>query len=119
VKPFPSGSGKWQASTSGGIFARWRRDGRELFFLETSDAGRMMATTVKITGDAVQFTTPQALFNSNHLNIAHATNYHTYDVSANGDRFLLAPPEGLTVADPANATPITVVLNWTALLKGK
>src|SRR5262249_26679515 len=106
VKPFPSGSGKWQASTTGGIFARWRRDGRELFYLETSDAGRMMATSVKVTGEAMQFATPQALFNSNHLNIAHITNYHAYDVSADGERFLLAPPAGLTVTDSGTATPI-------------
>jgi hypothetical protein len=31
IKPFPSGSGKWQASTTGGIFPRWQRDGRSLF----------------------------------------------------------------------------------------
>jgi hypothetical protein len=43
----------------------------------------------------------------------------TYDVSANSERFLLAPREGPHGGDPANATPITVVLNWTTLLKGK
>jgi eukaryotic-like serine/threonine-protein kinase len=119
VKPFPSGSGKWQASTSGGIFPRWRRDGHELFYMENSDAGRMMATGVKINGESIQFTPSQALFDSNHINVVHATNYHTFDVSPNGDRFLLARPEDSLLTDSANAPPITVVLNWTALLKSK
>jgi len=33
VQPFPAGVGKWQVSTNGGVFPRWRRDGRELFVM--------------------------------------------------------------------------------------
>src|SRR5439155_18590961 len=31
VRPFPAAAGQWQISTSGGIQARWRRDGKELY----------------------------------------------------------------------------------------
>jgi len=33
----------------------------------------------------VEFTTPQALFDSGYVNIVHATNFLTYDVSPDGD----------------------------------
>ena len=31
IKPFPEGPGKWQVSTDGGIWPRWRRDGKGLY----------------------------------------------------------------------------------------
>ena len=31
VRPFPSGTGQYQVSDSGGDWPRWRRDGNELF----------------------------------------------------------------------------------------
>ena len=86
--------------------------------MEMLDAGRMMAVGVKATGDSVEFTTPQALFDSGFVNMAHPTNYLTYDVSPDGQRFLIPRLAGLST-DPANDTPITVVLNWTAVLKRK
>ena len=33
IKPFPEGPGKWQVSTDGGKFPRWRGDGKELYFV--------------------------------------------------------------------------------------
>jgi hypothetical protein len=119
VKPFPSGSGKWQASTTGGIFPRWRRDGRELFYMENADAGRMMAVGVRTDRDSIEFTPPRALFDSGFVNIPHPTNFQTYDVSSDGQRFLIPRPAGAMVTDPANDTPITIVLNWTAMLARK
>jgi Tol biopolymer transport system component len=32
VRPFPSGTGKWQVSSGGGLNPFWARDGRRLFF---------------------------------------------------------------------------------------
>jgi Tol biopolymer transport system component len=34
ITAFPAGGAKWQVSTNGGTAARWRRDGKELFFLD-------------------------------------------------------------------------------------
>jgi Tol biopolymer transport system component len=34
VRSFPDLRGKWQISTSGGTFPRWRGDGRELFYID-------------------------------------------------------------------------------------
>ena len=48
VTSFPDARGKWQVSTGGGEQPRWRRDGKELFYL--SSDGKMMAAPVT-TGD--------------------------------------------------------------------
>ena len=34
IRPFPEGPGKIQVSVNGGVFPRWRRDGKELYFHE-------------------------------------------------------------------------------------
>jgi Tol biopolymer transport system component len=45
VQSFPDPSrGKWQVSTNGGTFPRWRRDGRELHYVGSDS--RMMAVSV-------------------------------------------------------------------------
>jgi hypothetical protein len=118
VKPFPFGSGKWQASTTGGMYPRWRRDSRELFYMDLPDAGSVMSVEVKVAGDAIQFSRPRALFDSGYVNINHPANFLTYDVSPDGQRFLIPRPAvGATSSDSRSDTPITVVLNWPALLK--
>ena len=45
VQSFPGPGGKWQVSTAGGTDARWRPDGKELFFL-APDA-KLMAVSVR------------------------------------------------------------------------
>ena len=39
IRTFTEGSGKWQISTNGGVFPRWRHDGKELFFLSAIGSG--------------------------------------------------------------------------------
>ena len=45
MQSFPPSGGKWQVSTNGGSTPRWRRDGKELFYL-ASDS-RIMSVDVK------------------------------------------------------------------------
>ena len=45
VQPFPAAGGKWQISTNGGENPKWRRDGKELFYLGLDR--RLMAVEVK------------------------------------------------------------------------
>ena len=118
VRPFPNGAGKWQISTNGGIFPRWRRDGKELFYLSNANAGSVMAAEIRVDGSSFDAASPRALFNSGYVNFNHATNYHVFGVSADGQRFLIPRPEAALTGDVA-ATPITVVLNWTAALNNK
>jgi Tol biopolymer transport system component len=105
VVPFPAGGGKWQISTGGGISPRWRRDGKELFFI-APDA-KMMAVAVSAFGASFEAAPPAALFQtaivgggSNFLNKPQ------YAISANG-RFLINVPAG-----ESTIVPITLLLNW-------
>ena len=90
VKPFPSGEGLWKVSTdNGGVFARWRGDSKELYFLSRGTFGQMMAVEINATGSTLQPTKPRALFESEYANLNHPSNYHTYAVASDGQRFLI------------------------------
>ena len=98
-----SAGGKWQISKAGGINPRWRGDGKELFY--TTQDGRVMA--VEVTANpSFQAGIPQPLFNV-------APNASNLQVTPDGKRFLIAAPPQQTSVE----IPITVLLNWPALLK--
>ena len=113
VQPFPdSSSGKWPVSKGGGVQPRWRRDGKELFYISADS--KMMAVDVT-TNPTFRAGIPKVLFPAPIWGGGSVQNVTRYDVTADGKKFLIN-----TVAseDGASAvTPITVVLNWEALLK--
>ncbi len=57
VRPFPGPGGKWQISTDGGIFPKWSRNGKELFY-RTQD-GKTMVVTYTASGDSFRADKPQ------------------------------------------------------------
>ena len=59
----------------------------------------------------LQFAAPKPLFKTRTMSLEGAV-FREYDVSPDGQRFLI----GTLVAD-TKAAPPTVILNWTALLK--
>jgi serine/threonine protein kinase/Tol biopolymer transport system component len=111
VRPFtiadgkPSVGPKWRVSTTGGVVPRWRRDGKELFY--RTAAGDFMAVDVKAAGETIQTSLPRRLFPA-------IPGVHAWDVSADGQRFLISTPLRSTQAPVAD--PITVVLNWKSTL---
>ncbi|HEV8231744.1 MAG TPA: hypothetical protein VGQ75_05310, partial [Thermoanaerobaculia bacterium] len=108
VQPFPASGGKWQVSTSGGSQPRWRRDGKELFYVSADK--RLMAVEVK--ADATfEAGVAKALFGTRFLPAA-APHLMSYAVAGDGQRFLVT-----RLVEEEPAIPITVVLNWTAGLK--
>ena len=65
VQAFPGPGGKRQVSTTGGAQPRWRRDGKELFYIGLD--GRMMAVPIQVGvgGNCTRFRgTGRALFDS-------------------------------------------------------
>jgi Tol biopolymer transport system component len=118
VQSFPPGAGKWQISTNGGFYPRWRRDGKELFYMETLSRGKLLSVEVNANGATLESSVPRPLFDSGYINLSfsHTGNWNTYAVSADGQRFLVPRPES-SLTGELNSTPITVVLNWTAGLK--
>jgi len=108
VRPFPVSAGIWPVSTGGGTQPRWRRDGKELFYL--SPHGKLMVVEVN-AGDRFRAGAPKALFQM-RLPVDFGWLSGNYAVTADGQRFLVTTPAG-EAASPS----ITVVLNWPALLK--
>jgi Tol biopolymer transport system component len=110
VRPFPSGPGRWKVSTGQGYNRepRWRRDGKELFYLEfTLPTNRLMAVPVQSgpRGD-FQAGDPQALFQFRSLGILPSANAFLYSPGADGQRFLVNVEAG--DAEPA----LNVITNW-------
>jgi eukaryotic-like serine/threonine-protein kinase len=106
VSPFPSVNGKWQVSSAGGQEPKWRQDGKELFYL--SAEGKMMAATVT-AGTSFEAGSPVALFQTHPRQPVSASDVFSYDVSGDGQRFLI-----LSKVDEANPAPLSVLLNWAA-----
>ena len=99
-----AGDGHWPASTGGGIYPRWRPDGREIYYI--GPAGEMMAVPFAATGDSVQLGKPAMLFatkiDGGGIDILQG---HRYDVAADG-RFLI------TTRLESPPIPITLVQGW-------
>ena len=101
-----SGNRKLLISTEGGDKPRWSRDGKDLFYLSLNR--KMMSVPIKLS-PTFEPGIPVPLFG------VRASGFWSYAVSADGGRFLINTP----IAEPGEAptSPITIVLNWTALLK--
>jgi Tol biopolymer transport system component len=107
----PSGasSGERQVSTTGGIYATWRPDGKELYYL--NPAGAMMAAPLTIVGATLEPGTPVVLFPTRIVGGGEDAQLgRQYDVAPDG-RFLIN-----TVLESA-PVPITLVMNWNGAAK--
>ena len=107
VQSFPKPDVKVQVSNSGGAFARWRRDGKELFY--RAPTGRLMVAAVRASGHGLEFGAPSAL-----PGVAvpfFGDLFYPYDVAADGQRILTLTPE------ISESAPLTVLINWQAGLK--
>jgi Tol biopolymer transport system component len=109
VSPFPSFASKWLVSRAGGEEPRWRRDGRELFYLAPD--GTLMAVDVK-TGTGFEAGSPSKLFTTRARQPISAMDFFTYDVTPDGKKFLVN-----TKLDTSSAAPLSVTLNWASELQ--
>jgi len=111
VRPFPAATRQFRISTAGGEEPRWRRDGKELYYLAPD--GKLMAVEVK-TAPEFQASVPKVLFQTKGVVFSRGPRQRNFRwaPSADGQRFLMiSRPEATTDA------PITVVLNWEAAVK--
>ena len=110
VQSFPMSGGKRAISIDGGVQPRWRRDGRELFYLSRNQ--QLMAVPITLGSElGVGKTAP--LFHADLPNWGAGSPGWTtsYDVSTDGQRFLL------NIWAEKEVAPITVVVNWPATLR--
>jgi eukaryotic-like serine/threonine-protein kinase len=111
VQSFPAGGGKWRVSSKGGDWVRWRRDGREMFYI--AGDRKLMSVAVQAISGSLEFGTPRTLFTIPFVAPpAGVSAPYTYDVMPDGQRFLALVPTGDAVPPP-----MTVILNWSEELK--
>jgi len=109
VQSFASPGNKWQVSSAGGAYPQWRRDGRELFYL---DPNRNLLAVDVGPGTSFQASTPRVLFQTGIAQVSASGAGADYVFTADGQRVLLKTP-----LQSADNSPITVVLNWVAGLE--
>jgi serine/threonine-protein kinase len=109
VQPFPGTGGKRQVSAEGGTEPQWNPNGHELFY---RDGDKMMAVDIN-TQDGFAAGKARELFQGNYLRNPITYARPNYDVSRDGQRFLMLKP----IDEHAAPTQINVVLNWTEELK--
>ena len=106
VRDFPKGVNEWQISTKDGIAPRWRRDGKEILFIEQNSLIAVPVTTRPTFSSHA----PARLFEERYLRSFGAGGvnfYPQYDVSPDGQRIVIMNRPG---GDPPLS--IHVVHNW-------
>jgi Tol biopolymer transport system component len=98
-----------QISTNGASVARWRPDGKELYYLSADNW--LMSVAVSGRGKR-EFAKARKLFHMDvpPRSLTFAGIEPGFDVSADGQRFLIADPL------PVHSPPFVVIENWQALL---
>jgi Tol biopolymer transport system component len=97
----PASAGLRRISIAGGSLPKWRRDGKELFYL--SPDRKLMSVEID-RSSVLTPGLPRPLFQTK---VQMADYLVGYAVAANGQRFLVNTP-----AEESESTPITVIVNW-------
>jgi Tol biopolymer transport system component len=103
--PFPTPTRRWQISSNGGNFARWRADGREVYYVGRDN--RLMATSIDVVGDRVEIGATVPLFEARPVGARYP-----FDVAPDGDRFLVN-----TVRGSSAVASVTILQHWRSLLE--
>jgi Tol biopolymer transport system component len=83
VAPFPAPTRRFRISADGGAQARWRRDGKEIFYVAPNRM--LMSAQIQIDSSGVTVKDYEPLFELQHPYGA----YHAFDLTADGQRFLV------------------------------
>jgi hypothetical protein len=114
VQSFPNVGGKrWKVSSDGGTRPEWARNGQELFFFSLT--GALTSLPIQRQGSAFTVGMPRTILTTPYYSV-NGMGGRTYDVSADGQHFLMmkpVKPAGLGVLNGR----IEVVLNWFEELK--
>jgi serine/threonine-protein kinase len=113
VRPFPNvEAGRWRISNDGGVQPLWAKNGQGLFFLGLNGA----VMTISVGHGAVWSAgNPTKLFDDAYFHGVGAGVGRTYDVSADGKRFLMIKQPG--GSESSDTAAFVVVQNWFEELK--
>jgi serine/threonine protein kinase/roadblock/LC7 domain-containing protein len=106
VVPFPGPGGKWQISTNGGYRTWWVGHGESTELLYLDSQSRLASVPVRTQGSNLSVGTAQVLLGGKSL-----ANTGFIDIARDGQRILLSQSQ------PNANTALTLVLNWSAVLK--
>jgi len=96
-----------QVSPGGGDFIRWRRDGREIFYLSSPPSPSLMAVEVGTGEGGLVIGAVTKLFN---ISYPSSNQGWFYDVAPDGQRFVMIRPS----LDDIELRTIRVVDGWAA-----
>ena len=120
VRSFPNvEGGRSQVSTSGGSRAAWARDGRELFYLDSD--GLLTGVSVKNSGATFSAGVPTKILSTRYYSGATigGLDLRAYDVSPDGNRFLMIKDGAEANRSTENPAGMVVVMNWVEELKAR
>ena len=113
LQPFPSTGAIRQISQQGGVFPLWSADGNELFYRRPSGAGPAQLLGVDVITEV-----PFSVGPEQELPIRpFVTVSRDYDITPDGDQFLMVFPADQTDSGEAARPQIIVVENWFEELK--
>jgi Tol biopolymer transport system component len=105
--PVPPTGERWQLSVAGGAQGRFRRDGKEVFYLAST--GELIAVELETAaGGSPRIGRPRTLFDTG---LVMASNIDQFAVTADGTRFLLRRPASVQTTSQLN-----VIVNWPSLI---
>jgi eukaryotic-like serine/threonine-protein kinase len=114
VQPYPAMDRREQVAGEGSRSPVWRRDGRELFYLETTDPLKIRVMAVPVTTTpAFSAGTPHMLFEGPFRVDGP---FRGYDVSADGQRFVMVRADEQPAA---RVGQMVLVQNWVEELKAR
>jgi len=116
VRPYPNAysGGRWQISSGGGRQPMWSADGRELFYRDFD--GAMWALPVELRPTFKPGVAVRLFGSENYSGRGRLMSARSYDLSPDGQRFLMIKQEETGVAG-AGSPSLMVVLNWFEELK--
>jgi serine/threonine protein kinase/Tol biopolymer transport system component len=98
LRPFPTGSGRVQISTTGAVLPAWSPDGREIVY---RSGGSLFSVKLAKSGSGLEPSAPQELFS-----ITDPRVLAPFAISADGQRFIFVRSSG--------NDRVSVVLDWSA-----
>ena len=104
VTDFPEAVAKWPVSAASGVQPRWSKNDSKLFYLGAD--GYLTSVAFTVTGDQPIFDAPEKHFPLGAGSYVGAGVRAQYDVSPEGDRFVVSVETGEEVRRAR------VVLNW-------
>src|SRR5262249_45913581 len=101
-------------SNGGGERPMWAPNGREIFYL---DANGFLTSVPVETSPALRPLRPKKLFKTKYFNFASGMNGRTYDVTRDGQRFLMI--KELSAGPTPPALNVVVMLNLAEALDAR